>query len=192
MSIKNWKIAIVLGAALVASACGPGENTLLGECKRHYAKATASNSSYRVSDAGIAICTKAALSGIVEAQSLLARIYFDVLLARKLSRETTDRKAAKWARIAAENGDLYARYILALMYWDGLGGVQKSLTHAYKWIALARDCTIKERNNCESWKSFMNTFIGILRRAMNPQEFAKAKQLLKAYRSKMGQSAFSG
>ncbi|NLE23913.1 MAG: sel1 repeat family protein [Clostridiaceae bacterium] len=46
------------------------------------------------------------------------------------------KEAAKWYRMAAEQGHTEAQYYLGVMYYDGKG-VKADYVEAYKWISLA-------------------------------------------------------
>lgn len=111
---------------------------------------------------------EAADNGDAEAQFLLGLLYgndYDPI-------PQNDKEAARWLRLAANQGYRRAQRILATMYAEGTGLPQDSV-EAYRWAKLANHPNF---NNIDDLQSRIT-------KSMTPEQVAEAEKLLREWRS---------
>ena len=76
-------------------------------------------------------------------------------------------EAAKWFRMAAEQGNAYAQSKLGVLYFKGKG-VSKNYVHSHLWINLAAS-----QDENESYESMLD----LVDELMTPEQIAEAQRL---------------
>jgi hypothetical protein len=92
-------------------------------------------------------------------------------------------KSAAWYRIAADQGDGYAQYMLGRAYTRGVG-VPIDRVQAYKWLSLAMQSQSNETDKAKTGKASkveIETALNDIVGAMSQSDMAKAAQMVKEY-----------
>ena len=102
---------------------------------------------------------KAAAQDDTRAQFALAEMY-----SQGQGVPQDNKAAAKWYVEAADHGYPKAQYTVGLMYAKGTGGVPQDLVQAYKWLSLAGDIAVRNKEWVEE--------------KMTPEHIKKAQTLI--------------
>ena len=81
-------------------------------------------------------------------------------------------EAARWYRLAADQGSGLAQLNLGMFYHEGQGGLPKDPVQAYVWISLAAG---RGEQDALHWRD-------MLARTLAPAELAEAQKLIGAWK----------